>query len=442
MKLATRLSLAASGVVLATSFGISYTALNTAEESEISRLDTQLAKAVAAAVDSKDPLSAISNVAEQSNPAMSVAFLSNSNDITLVSEADVRFQQIPDAALVAKALSQAITISNSEVYRIRSFQYAEDEYILVASNIASVIENKGRNTSLFFGFTAVGVMAGALLLWILIRRDTRVIESLIAQAERIASGDSSMHTLSPSGSDEFRQLMDALNRMMLKLRENQETMRDFLGDSSHELRTPLTVIRGYVELLQSDIDEESQLRAFARLDSEIRRMESLISELLFLAEASQDTEMANVSVNLSHLVDAAVNDLLLLDNQRQVTHSVEQDICVEGDEKLVQKLLSNLVGNIRRHTPAAANVNIELHRKDDRKVQLIVEDGGPGLPSEMYERGIQAFQRFDKSRSRQTGGTGLGMSIMAAIVKRHQGEMRLSPSPLGGLRIEILFHSN
>ena len=105
------------------------------------------------------------------------------------------------------------------------------------------------------------------------------------------------------------------------------------------------------------------------------------------------------------------------------------------------RLLSNVFSNIRRHTPIEAPVNISL-KKIRTEVVLIIEDGGPGLPADAYSAGIQFFQRFDQSRSRESGGSGLGMSIMRGIADSAGGTIELHPSTLGGLAVHMTFPIN
>jgi two-component system OmpR family sensor kinase len=119
-----------------------------------------------------------------------------------------------------------------------------------------------------------------------------------------------------------------------------------------------------------------------------------------------------------------------------VAVSIEDGVFVQGSAGLLNQLVANAIGNIRRHTMSDVPVRISLHR-DGSSAVLVIEDGGPGLADAAYEAGIQHFQRFDPSRSRASGGSGLGMSIMGAIVRKHAGNVAIGRSELGGLRIEV-----
>jgi signal transduction histidine kinase len=165
-------------------------------------------------------------------------------------------------------------------------------------------------------------------------------------------------------------------------------------------------------------------------------MESLISDLLLLTETGSQPLREPVEVNLSDLAQQFVDDVKELNPGREVATDIAPQIVVSGSDELLAQVFSNLFRNIEVHTPDDAKVWVRLH-KASAGVVLTVDDAGPGLGEEMYRAGIHAFQRFDPSRSRETGGSGLGMSIIAAIVAHHGGTVDLAKSDLGGLRTTI-----
>jgi two-component system OmpR family sensor kinase len=217
-----------------------------------------------------------------------------------------------------------------------------------------------------------------------------------------------------------------------------ERMQRFLGDASHELRTPLTVIKGYNEMLSKGqfTEVSDQARAFARVGSEIERMENLIHDLLLLAELGESKPVNFVEVDFDELVQAHVSDFKVLNKNRKVTTDIPNDCFVNGSREHLNRLIQNCLSNIVRHTPESAPVSVSL-RTAGKRAELIIEDGGPGLPESAYGSEIKAMNRFDPSRSRESGGSGLGLSIIAAIVQEHSGELELHKSKLGGLAVTI-----
>ena len=219
-------------------------------------------------------------------------------------------------------------------------------------------------------------------------------------------------------------------------RAQREKMQEFLGDAAHELRTPLTVVKGYAELLKNKaLDSEREISAFERLNIEIKRMETLIADLLTLAELGEEGPTEFSAVNLSDLVGENVKDFQVIAPQHHLELDLETGVIVHGSEKYLQRFIANALTNIRVHTDA--NVPVRVTLKTGREIRLIVEDGGAGLPEASYGERIQGLKRFDRSRSRESGGSGLGMSIMSAVIELHGGMLALKKSELGGLAIEV-----
>lgn len=216
-----------------------------------------------------------------------------------------------------------------------------------------------------------------------------------------------------------------------------ERMQAFLGDASHELRTPLTVIKGYVEMLSKDMmtSADDKERAFGRVTSEIGRMETLIHDLLLLAELGESAQRDVEIIDLSALVKAHGEDFATLHPMRKVEIDVKSGISISGVRDYLSRFIQNALNNISRHTDADVPVRISLHHSG-KGANLSIEDGGKGLPESAYRENIQSLNRFDKSRSRESGGSGLGMSIMAAVIEKQGGKLTLRKSALGGLAVE------
>jgi len=224
-------------------------------------------------------------------------------------------------------------------------------------------------------------------------------------------------------------------------RAQREKMQEFLGDAAHELRTPLTVVKGYTELLEGKgLDGQHQELAFSRLKSEIKRMESLIGDLLILAELGEHNAINVEEIPLSELLRENLNDFQTLSPDHKVTANIEDGVLIQGSEKYMRRFIQNSFTNIRIHTKNDVPVQVTL--TGGKQIHLIIEDGGEGLPAQSYGEKVQGLKRFDRSRSRETGGSGLGMSIMSAVIEWHKGELTLRQSSLGGLAIEVRLSAN
>ncbi|MFM6939679.1 MAG: sensor histidine kinase, partial [Rhodoluna sp.] len=349
------------------------------------------------------------------------------------------------------AANQAITVTQgSDTYRLRTVALPDKEFVILATSLSAQIESRDANIRLLIWFILGSIVFGALGIALFIRRDVRKISRLVDAAGLIADGEA-VDLPTGQGQSEVDRLARALHHMVESLqhsieveRDTQQSMQTFLGDASHELRTPLTVIKGYVELLQKNPDAgpEQTARAFERMLAESNRMDALIRDLLLLAELGEtktDTKMmSEISViDLSAVVSTGVDDLSILQPTRPVSVAIEAGIDILGARDLILQIMANLTSNIRRHTLVTDSLRVSLHAEDGLWAVLRFDDSGRGLPEEFYQSGISHFQRFDNSRSRESGGSGLGMSILAAIVRKHGGEIKLEKSDFGGLRTEI-----
>jgi signal transduction histidine kinase len=171
---------------------------------------------------------------------------------------------------------------------------------------------------------------------------------------------------------------------------------------------------------------------------EIGRMESLVSDLLLLAEIRELPNDRKDTINLSDVVTASARDFSDDSPLRPIEQRIQPGVLLEGRRDFVERLITNALSNISRHTSEGTPARITLAR-DGPLVNLIVEDGGEGLPS--YGLRPERFRRFDPSRSRSSGGSGLGMSIMADLSEAMGGSMTTSKSSLGGLCVNFSFPS-
>ena len=267
----------------------------------------------------------------------------------------------------------------------------------------------------------------------------RGLERVSKQTAEVLAGGRAALTVEGT-SFEVKRLISSLDDLLLRLQASKKAMHQFLGDASHELRTPLTVISAYLQLLaqpESLAKPDYVAKSVEKMTTEANRMQRLIDDLLQLAEIGENAPLGHtVPVDIAAMVTFEVESLRDLQPGRPVIASVAGPLFVQGNPDLLAQLVANLFANLRRHTAASAEVHVEL-MSGASWVTLTCNDAGPGLTDEAYEAGIQHFQRYDQGRSRETGGSGLGMSIMASIVERHGGQIALTKSSLGGLCTRI-----
>jgi two-component system OmpR family sensor kinase len=441
LRLQTRLTLTSAVLITAVSLAVGGASTIGAYQHEISSARAQLLadnKQITAAKGQE--LSTALLLSYQQD--MTIGLIDSTKTLTVIKEGDVRLSKKPSTGLLRAAAKQAdLRVSkDGKPYLLEAVSLANDEWVVLQLGVADAQARLMTALGSLVLYTAVADILAVLLVWVLIRRDLWQIRRLIGAAKRIASGGAAEFP-SGSGTTEVEQLAESLKSMVLQLQSNEVEMQRFLGDASHELRTPLTVIRGYLEMLSNPerANAEFTSRAVSKMSGEVARMQRLIEDLLLLAELGSAGRPLDLGrVDLGQLLRSEVDSLQDLQPGRSVSLSMPEGPQAEvtADAGLLSQLFANLFSNIRRHTSSATTVEVLVSRAGDGW-QVTVDDGGPGLSQAAYERGVGHFERFDLSRSRGNGGSGLGMSIMAGIVSRHQGELRLEPSPLGGLRTRI-----
>ena len=446
MRMQTRLNLAATGVIAVVAISIGSASVISHFNSAVNRIDTHLAKAAKAVEETQgDPVTAALAYENHGDIPLSISFIPMDQSVIPISGEPDLITKVPAKNILDQASRNGSNFNTNQPLRLRAYSLGDSEYIVFASSIKTAVDTRTLQTQLLFIAVLVSVSIGVLILSRFIHRDISKIERLIESAEDIAAGKQDVNLPTPKGNSEVDKLTGALDRMVSRLQQTvemerglQQSMQDFLGDASHELRTPLTVIKGYVELLSPGNDNSPELveRAHDRVNSQIERMESLIRELLLLAELGERREHEVELINLSSVIEQNIGDLKVLQPHRPITFEITPNVEIEGTRHLVEQLFANTFSNIGRHTPEDAPLDVQVHPSGEY-IELVFQDGGDGLPTDAYERGITHFQRFDASRTRDTGGSGLGMSIMAAITRAHGGDIELSQSKFGGLCTRI-----
>lgn len=356
----------------------------------------------------------------------------------------IPFPTLTDEQLAAAA-AEPISVSGSPAQRVAVREVRPGRLTVVAAFPLTDIEQAQRRlaTGITISVALVSVL-GAALAWLLVRRSLKPVDDIADAATAIAAGDLTIRIPEEKGGSEVAQLATALNTMITALTESldqvqasEERLRRFVSDASHEIRTPLTVISGYAELLQRDVEgrDPMEVRAVTRIQTETERLERLVTQLLLLERLERGDRTDSTAFDLASVVADGLGDLCLGEPARPLDLDLTPTMII-GDPEDWRQVVANLAQNIERHTPAGSPVRAVLHEEQARIV-LTVDDAGPGIPADQRAAVLSRFTRTDTSRSRGTGGFGLGMSIVARIVAAQGGVLELSDSPLGGLRVRI-----
>jgi two-component system OmpR family sensor kinase len=296
--------------------------------------------------------------------------------------------------------------------------------------------------------TLLGVVAAGSAALVVVRRQLRPLREVAATAHAVselplASGAIALEERVPAHLTDERtevgQVGSALNAMLdhigssLEARHRSEQqVRQFVADASHELRTPLTTIAGYTELARSRPDDRVAAdTALAKVEEESGRMTALVEDLLLLARLDSGRPLVSKPVDLSRLLVEAVSDARVLAPDHHWRLSLpEASVDVVGDEPRLHQVVTNLLTNARKYTPAGTTVTVSAHPGG-----FAVHDDGPGFPPDLVDKAFERFARGDVARTRAGdglkvgGGYGLGLSLVEAIVTAHDGRVRLRSVP-------------
>ena len=248
------------------------------------------------------------------------------------------------------------------------------------------------------------------------------------------TGDLSRRLLVPRRRDEIAELTDAFNQMSGKLDQSFAMQRRFAQSAAHELRTPLTVLQTKLEVFQKRAgrSREEYDRLLETVAAQTGRLSELVKELLELANL--DCEMDQEPVPLLELLEQVREELAPLAEEREIGITVEgEEQAVMGSRTLLARVFFNLMENAVKYNRPGGFVHVALSPEG----VVTVSDTGPGVPKELRELIFEPFYRVDKSRSRQMGGAGLGLSTVKAIVERHGGSVEVDEAPEGGCRFTV-----
>lgn len=345
----------------------------------------------------------------------------------------------------------------------------DTDYLVTAISTAEIQATVHRLALVTTGTSLVILLLAASGGWLLVRIGLRPLTAIETTAASITRGDFSSRVDAAPPNTEVGRLATALNTMLAKIEqalaarsESEGRLRQFIADASHELRTPIATIRGHAELYRQGAVSHSEPAGTSlspelpletsvlmdRIESEAIRMGALVEDMLLLARMDSapqlkldDVDLLSVAAEV--MVDAraqAPNRTIVLRPRPPSSAGVgeldgaawqDEPPVVRGDQARLHQVLANLISNAIRHTPADRPIEVEIGVLHDQ-VHCRVIDHGPGLEPETAARIFERFYRGDASRTRQTGGAGLGLAIVASLVQAHDGQVGYQPTPGGG----------
>lgn len=339
--------------------------------------------------------------------------------------------------------------STPDIRAIARLLPSGEEIVVVSVALDSVDRTLGELRWLYLLISLILLIAIAVIANLIIRLSLRPLTQIEETAAAIAEGDFSARLPEQNPRTEVGRLTTSLNTMLGRIEEafdvrtqSESKLRRFVADASHELRTPLTAIRGFAELHRQGAVEgpEKTKELIGRIEKESIRMGSLVEDLLLLARLDQHRQVEREPVDLSLLAAEAVASAQAAGADHPITLiAPDEDIFVLGDQLRIHQAVANLLVNARTHTPIGTPITVTISQSESETV-LTVSDKGPGLAPEHQAKIFERFYRADSSRARTAGeGSGLGLSIVDAVMKALGGSVSVQSAPGEGCSFSLHF---
>ncbi|ASP90724.1 sensor histidine kinase [Sinorhizobium meliloti] len=292
---------------------------------------------------------------------------------------------------------------------------------------------------------ALGIMGlGALVIWFGIGRNAlRRIDRMSEASTKIMAGDLSQRLPTNGSGDEFDRLSESLNAMLERIEKLNEGLKQVSDNIAHDLKTPLTRLRNKAEAALADTEGSNQSGALEQIIAESDQLIRTFNALLMISRVEAGSAVAEMSeVDLARIVADCVElyEPLAEDKEMRIEAEAAPGVAISGNRELISQALGNLIDNAIKYAEGAENplIRVEMMRSD-RHVVLTVADHGPGIPENMRGEVVKRFVRLDESRSKP--GTGLGLSLVDAVMEMHRGSLELSATEEDGrgLAVRMVF---
>ena len=338
--------------------------------------------------------------------------------------------------------------------RIITFPVVDNNHVSKIVQIASSLEEVEDALNTLFIILIITVplalMVAILGGQFLAHKALKPVDNITQTARMITSQNLNKRIDPPKVKDEISRLIETFNEMISRLDQSFRQIKQFSSDASHELKTPLTILKGEVEVMlrKERTPQEYQQTLKSNLE-EVNRMSQIVEDLLLLSKADiGEIRLSKEDINLTEILTEVAAQMDMLARSRRLhlfTSNHHQEIHIFGDALRMRELLINLIENGIKYTEEGGSIHIILQKeypppvrnlsdwgegKREKFVKIIVSDTGIGIAEEDQERIFNRFFRVDKARSREQGGSGLGLSICKWIVEAHQGEIKVE-SELG-----------
>jgi len=313
-------------------------------------------------------------------------------------------------------------------------QFAEpgEELTIVVDGV------QGRFRTTNWYITAAVTVLSGILAYFVSGHALKPLHSFASQVERVQMNNLADMRIDEDALPEFKQLSQSFNQMLERLNDAFAAQRQFTGNAAHELRTPLALMQAQLELFSAEHpDMQPETAEFlSLLREQTERLTRLTKTLLEMSNLRQVAR--NERIRLAPMIEEIFTDLAPLSDKCGVTLTAEGDGIMTGSDALIYRLIFNLTENAVKYNRPGGSVRVSVAQEPE-KLLLRVSDNGCGIPEEYQQSIFQPFFRVDKSRSREYGGAGLGLSLVWEIADIHGGSVRVEESSKNGTVIAAEF---
>ena len=295
---------------------------------------------------------------------------------------------------------------------------------------------QGRFRTTNWYITAVVTVLSGILAYFVSGRALKPLRSFASQVEKVQLNNLADMRIDEDAVSEFRQLSRSFNQMLERLNNAFAAQRQFVGNAAHELRTPLALMQARLELFSAEhpdvLPETAEFLALLREQTE--RLTQMTKTLLEMSNLQQVSR--NEHIQLAPMIEEIFTDLASLAEKKEISLVYDGDGVMTGSDALIYRLLFNLTENAVKYNHPGGRVRVSVTQEPE-KLLIRVSDTGCGIPGEYQQSIFQPFFRVDKSRSREFGGAGLGLSLVWEIANLHGGRVWVAESSEGGTTIAV-----
>lgn len=353
--------------------------------------------------------------------------IANPEGILVNSEDSFKWKTIP----FASSLDSVKKMESDELHLV-----VENRRIISAGKTKAYLQVAGNMEKeymflkvLFFlmaGADALGIAISLLAGYLISRRMLFPIDRITKTAQSISINHLDRRIEVSQTDDELSRLAKTFNEMIDRLKQSFEKQNQFVSDASHELRTPISVIQGYIGLIDRWGKEDRSVlqESIDAIKNETAGMTELIEKLLFLARGDSGSQkLQKTEFSLKELIDEVGRESQLISQEHTIQYGATEDVSILADRKMLKQMLRALIDNSIKFTPPGGTIFVQAI-KNENAVNITIKDTGIGIPQDEVSRIFNRFYRVDKARAKETGGSGLGLSIVKWIVDAHNGSIK------------------